>query len=486
MRLPRRDLLAGGILTIGASRDSILSPAVGRDPGVLSITQSGRAAVAESVQTVLRRLYVMPEQFGGTDTEKVQAAFDSAGDVPGGQNVARIVRFSRFYDTTATINVPSYVAIEGVGPGRCGLRPTISSGPALRASIDNNTSSYLTEWRDFTVDGVNATGDAYALEMVGQKITTLSRVGFINFDTGRHALDMQLGVQSVLLDQCRFYRNRLHQRIGKSFAGVSFPTTITHRACIYEDGLSTGAESVLIEDASGCTWDQKCVLQGNAQAIVFRVISSRGQQTSANHQWINTYIEGNGTGQSNAYTWWLEGNSPRDALRGCLIARSDIHGAAPSGGHIFAKNTDSLQVKDNQVTPSDTWLVSGGGNIRYDIDARYVGDCAIQSADYNTTMVAFMDDGSVNYASGILTPDVVKQATGRYHINFSRSVKANTSFCSVTASDRAGNALLATARFVSKRTVEVRVSSLNRVHSAVAPADIHLANLIVQGLLEPG
>lgn len=498
MQLPRRELLTGGLLAIGASRGAVANCGSVRDPDHVTITQSGQGAVPESVQATLRRLYVLPEQFGGTDTEKVQAAFNSAGDTPGGQNVARIVRLSRFYETTATIDVPSYVAIEGVSPGRCGLRPAMFTGPALRASVDNNTSSYLTEWRDFTIDGVNATEDAYALEMVGQKITTLSRVGFTNFDTGRHALDMQLGIQSVVLDQCRFYKNRLHQRIGKPYVGVSFPTTVTHRACVYEDGLGNGTEAVLIEDASSCTWDHKCVLQGNAQPVVFRVRSSAGQQTSANHQWVNTYIEGNGIGQMEAYTWRLDGDSPDDKLAGCVIIRSDIHGDAPSGGHIYARNTDLLQVKDNRVTPSHTWLVSGGGNTRYDIDARYAGGCEIQSAEYNTTIVAFMDDNSVRYESGILTPRVIKQATGRYHVKFNRAMKGDTSFCTVTANDRSGHALLAAAYFLDNRTVEIfafspihpgaAVSSVSGSAdrtSALTAADVHVANLTVQGLLEP-
>lgn len=331
---------------------------------LIGFLQSGTDATSETVQTTLRRIVVCPEQFSGTDTEKVQAAFDSAGDIPG-QNVARIVRFSDFYDTTATINVPAYVMIEGVGAGRSGLRPTMSSGPALRASVANNTSSYLCEWKDFGIDGTSATGSAYALELVGQKITTLSRIRFSNFDTSSHAVDYQLGCQSILLDQCQFVNNRMNERIGVPYVGVSFPTTVTHKSCIYEEGPSTGAECVLLQDANGCSWIDRCVFQSIDTPVVFRVVSSANQQTAANHLWDSVYLEANGASHGSAYTWSFEGDSTSDRILGCSIINSDIHGAAPGGGHVYAENTDLLFAPLGQNASGHTWYVDGGGNTRF-------------------------------------------------------------------------------------------------------------------------
>lgn len=439
----------------------------GAGASLMGFLQSGTGAATELVQATLRRLVVMPEQFAGTDQEKVQAAFNSAGDLPG-QNVARIVRLSRFYATTATIDVPTYVTVEGIGAGRCGLRPTMAAGPALRANAANNSSSFRTEWKDFTIDGVNATGSAYALELGTQKITMFSRLGFINFDTSQHAVQCLLGMQTTIFDQCWWYNNRLHQRIGVPYVGVSFPTTILHRGCIYEEGLATGAECVLVEDSNGITWDDKCVLQGNLQPVVFRVKSSANQQTSANHQWINTYIEGNGIGQANAYTWWLEGDSVADRLSGCVIMRSDIHGAEPSGAHIYAKNTDLLQVKDNQVNPSDDWLVDGGGNIRYDIDARYVGECDLQTDEYNRTVVAWRDNNDVRYVSGIGGPTIAKNATGVYRINFARAFKSGVVHVQFNAVDAGAEPMITSAYPLDADTIEVH-TFLRNTPDAVVP-----------------
>jgi hypothetical protein len=334
----------------------------------VNFLQSGTSAVSETTQTTLRRLVVMPEQFSGTDTEKVQRAFNSAGDLPG-QNVARVVRLSRFYDTTATINVPSYVTIEGVGSGRSGLRPTMSSGPALRASTANNTSSYLTEWKDFGIDGANATGSAYAVEFVGQKITTLSRLRFSSFDTSQHAVQFLLGCQSIILDQCQWYNNRMDERIGVPYVGVSFPTTIVHKGCIYEGDVvsspSTGTEAVLLQDANGCMWDNKCVFQSRDVPAVFRVTASAGQQTAANHIWDSVYTEGNGESHSPNYTYELTGVSGQ-LLRGCRIVNSDIHGASPTA-HVRATYTDLLFAPIDQNAVGHTWYSDGGNNTRVNL-----------------------------------------------------------------------------------------------------------------------
>ena len=326
---------------------------------LVSFLQSGADAASETAQTTLRRIIVCPEQFSGTDTQKVNAAFQSAGDVPGGQNVARIVRFSRFYDTTATIDVPAYVSIEGIGMGRCGLRPTMSSGPALRASDANNSSSFLCEWRDFAIDGVNATGSAFALELTTQKVTTMARIAFRGFDTTSHAVKVLLGCQSVIFDQCWWYANRLHQRIGVPYVGTSYPTTITHRGCVYEDGLIAGAEAIIIEDSSSCMWDQKCVLQGNLQPILFRITSSANEQTVAEHLWRSCWVEGNGA----SYTWRFEGNASKP-LTNCVIEGTAIHGTVPTA-LVYAINTDRLQTQNNFIPPGYTLLASGGGNTRY-------------------------------------------------------------------------------------------------------------------------
>lgn len=372
----------------------------------VNFLQSGASGAAETVQTTLRRVVVCPEQFTGTDTEIVNAAFQAAGDVPGGQLVARIVRFSRVYDTTSTIDVPAYVSIEGVGMGRCGLRPTMSSGPALRANPANNSSSYLCEWRDFSIDGTNATGSAYALELTTQKVTTMTRIKFNDFDTTSHAVKVLLGCQSVIFDQCHFLANRLHQRIGVPYVGTSYPTTITHRGCIYEDGLITGAEAIIIEDSSGCMWDQKCVLQGNLQPVLFRITSSASEQAIAEHQWLGPWIEGNGSGTS--YTWRFEGDAAKP-LTNCVIQRAAIHGAAPTA-HVYALNTDRLSTQDNHVPAGHTWLSDAGGNTRYNY---------AHAALYQLNTATFADVDGTNHRTWAPDGDVVAYwgATENLHRN---------------------------------------------------------------------
>lgn len=356
--------VAGNAATLRSNIGAVGSVALAAGTGssLVGFLQSGPDAVAETVTATLQRIIVMPEQFSGTDTQKVQAALNSAGDVAGGQNVARIVRLSRFYATTATLNVPAYVAIEGIGAGRSGIRPTMSSGPAIRASVANNTSSYLTEWKDFGIDGVNATGSAYAAEFVGQKITTLSRLRFSSFDTSQHAVQFLLGCQSIILDQCQFYANRLDERIGVPYVGTSFPTTIIHKGCIYEDGPSTGAETVLLQDSNGCQWINKCVFQSKNTPVIFRVTASANQQTAANHIWDSVYLEGNGASHSPSYTWKFEGLSG-DTLQNCKIVNSDIHGASPTA-HVHATYTDLLVALRDQNPSGHTWYIDGGNNTR--------------------------------------------------------------------------------------------------------------------------
>lgn len=389
-------------------------------------------------------LYFTPEQYGAAatynsavdDTAFVQAAIDAAGNWSSAA-FARRVLFSRMYKITSSLLKRPYVSIVGVGMGRCGLHSFLSSGPTMDFDATVNTSSaFLDTFSGFRIDGTNATGSAYAMRISGQKIATFSNIGIWNFDTTEHSVQLLLGCQNIVLEQCYWLDNRLHERIGVPWTAGSFPTTITHRGCVYEGGLSTGAEAVIIEDSSNCAWED-CCLQDNDQVVLFRTVSSASQQTAANHQWIATYIEDNGGGQAGAYTWRFEGNGTSDRISGCIIKRSAIHGAAPDGAHIYAINTDLLQVTDNQVDSAHDWIVSGGGNIRYDIDARYVGSCDIQTPSYNQSEFRFRDNEVVSISQGVLTITVAKQATGRYRVTFNRAMKGEEFFLA-TANDAGG------------------------------------------------
>jgi len=416
----RTNLAVVGTAELAASGGSAL----------VGFLQSGADAASETVQTNLRRIVVCPEQFSGTDQQKVYAALQSAGDVPGGQLVARIVRLSRFYDTTATLDVPAYVTIEGTSQGRAGLRPTMSSGPALRVSTLAGSSNFLTEWRDFTIDGVNATGSAHALEITGEKNSMLSRITFSNFDTTSHAVRLLLGCQSIVFDQCRWLNNRLHQRIGVPYVGTSYPTTVTHRSCIYENGLITGAEAVIVEDSSSCMWDQKCVLQGNLQPVLFRVTSSANEQSIAEHQWLSPWIEGNGAGP----TWSFEGNAAKP-LTNCVIEGAAIHGTVPSA-LVYAINTDRLQTQNNFIPAGYTLLSDGGGNTRYNQTSAFL---------YQLNTATFADVDGTNHRVWAPDGDVVfyAGATENLHTNTTHrfaSIGAASDFAIINSAGVRSNA----------------------------------------------
>ena len=464
---------------------------------LVGFQQAGTDALLINMQEAVRILYFTPEQFSGTDQQRVQAAYNAAGDYPGSQAFARRVLLSRFYDTTATINIPAYVGTDGIGMGRSGLRPTMSSGPALRARSTEG-GIYLSWMRSFTIDCVNLTGSAYALELDSQKIATITQVGFWNCDTTSHATWLKQGIQNLIFDQCHWLNNRLHHRIGEPFTSGSFPTTIMHRGCIWEAGLATGAEAVLIQDACSVTFDQKCVDQANLQTVVFRVASSAAQQTDANHKWLNHYHENNPTGPVPESTWRFEGNAS-SPLKGCAILGASIHGPADSVSHIYATNTDRLQVKDCTVPTTHAWITSGGNNANNDVDARFVGACAFQNPLYNTTKIAFSDTEVVVYNSGILVPTIVKQATGVYNVNFSRDLKTTASFMSVVAQDAGAEPLLASSYFLDVNTIQVLVYSRNAADAVVptpntsgtaipipdlAPANATRVYLTVEGTIE--
>jgi hypothetical protein len=285
----------------------------------------------------------------------------------------------------------------------------MSSGPALRASDANNSSSFLCEWRDFAIDGVNATGSAFALELTTQKVTTMARIAFRGFDTTSHAVKVLLGCQSVIFDQCWWYANRLHQRIGVPYVGTSYPTTITHRGCVYEDGLIAGAEAIIIEDSSSCMWDQKCVLQGNLQPILFRITSSANEQTVAEHLWRSCWVEGNGA----SYTWRFEGNASKP-LTNCVIEGTAIHGTVPTA-LVYAINTDRLQTQNNFIPPGYTLLASGGGNTRYNETSAVLYRLNTETfADVDgTNHRIWAPDGDVIFYGGA-TENLHRNATHRF------------------------------------------------------------------------
>jgi hypothetical protein len=143
------------------------------------------------------------------------------------------------------------------------------------------------------------------------------------------------------------------------------------------------------------------------------------------------------------------------------------------GGNIRAENTEGLVVTGNDVATSEDWLVDLGGNTKYDIDARYVGDCDIQSIQYNTSGASFDASEALIRGYGPVSMTAVEFAGGVVDITLSRAVKNLFGFSRVDAYDGSGNALIPRIGWTSTTVVRVQFFSIDPTLGArtlVAPS----------------
>ncbi|WP_144034302.1 hypothetical protein [Sphingomonas sp. IBVSS2] len=456
----------------------------GEGAEMIGFAQVEEGAASSDVATELRH-FVRPEQYGAIgdgvadDTGAVQAAIDAAADWPHAGR-ARAVLLSTYYRTTATLLKRPYVSIIGIGLARSGIVPEMSSGPAIDCGGVIDTSIQYDDLRNFGIKGDGATGAAYALRLEGQKHGRLERMGVLNFaHTSEHALQIVGGCYAIVLDQCYFFNNAKHQKIAATDPiEHEFPTTILHRACVYEDTPPSTAEAILVEDAVECSWDKDCIFQSNRQKYLFSVTAGTTRTATQAHVWDGCYIEGNGNAQSDAQTWHFVG-SVGNPLTGCRIVHPRIHGTAPRGRHIHAAHTDLLNVQAHAEYQG--WLHDGGNNSRYDIDARYVGTCDLQTHAYSRSRATFTGGETVTYAQGVQEFTVVKQATGLFDVNLSRAFTSavEAAVDVIGARDANGNPLQAAAYMDGVNIIKVRIYDVTG-SSLVDPARVEIA---VQGQL---
>ncbi|MEJ6788890.1 hypothetical protein BrevBR_05005 [Brevundimonas sp. BR2-1] len=436
-----------------------------------------------------------PFMFGGRDANldpewdssfAVQSAIDLAGNWPHA-GFAGCVEFPCYFRTTTTILKRPYVSLLGVGPGRSGLRPHMSSGPALDCdSVVNTSSAYLDRLERFTIDGAGASGSAYAIRLQGQKHVRLTQIGFWHFrNTTTHAVQILGSCYSVIFDQCNFLGNKRHFKVSATDVAASlFPTTVTIGATVFEDGEASGHEAILLQDASGVTFTDDCVFQSNKQKVLFRIVGGPSRATRHLHRWISPYIEDNGGGQIGARTWEFVGRAG-NAVDWCEITGAKIHGAAPSGGHIYAEHTDHLLARDNSVGPEHKWLTDGGSNINYDIDARYVGQTDLQSTRYNTTRCVFDENGYVGEHDGVIPLTVVKSAPGRFDVRLGRALKLRAAYINVQAFDAAGRSLTCTRRLADEKTLRIDVVASGDERDGLLISPAGWVNVEICGEISP-
>ncbi len=458
------ELAASGGFMVGAARDR-------PDATVITLADG------------LFALAVTPDQFTGTDDERLQAALEAAGDVnPGSQLVASILFFTDWLDIGEIHDIPPYVSFAGVGPARCGLRATSGlTGAMLRATVAADSSVYLGAYRGFGLDGTAATGDAMAWEIDGQKHASFDNINVWGWgDTNVHAVQLLGPCYQLAMRKVNFLGNKRHLKIAAT--DVSFPTSCLFDDCTLDVGPNTADDAVLIEDASGMTF-RDVVAQSGGQKNVYKIIGSKTRRTAHRHRFEGQYLEDNGGGQGGAHSWHLEGyraaiiasisgttmtvtTATADTIglglevegpnvkRGtvitafgtgaggtgtytvsisqtvgsanmtvtnyvdeCSISYTKVHGAAPDGGHIYAKYTDRLQVINSYGLPGHKWIADGGGNRNWDIDARWNGDCELQTTAYNRTTVAFNASQTITWAGGIFAPACVKNNVGEFDLN---------------------------------------------------------------------
>ncbi|MES2781904.1 MAG: hypothetical protein V4657_03845, partial [Pseudomonadota bacterium] len=176
--------------------------------------QSGTDAQSDNLQTLLRRgVPVMPEQFymtadAGDMAPAINRAIKAAGNWAS-VDEARYVLLTDWYATASAIEKVSYVPLIGIGPARCGLIPTISSGYAL---TDLNTAGYsMTEatMAEFGIDGSNMTGTAGGILVDNEQQVYFDRINIVNVDTG-DALRIIGASYNVNIERSAFRNNKRH------------------------------------------------------------------------------------------------------------------------------------------------------------------------------------------------------------------------------------------------------------------------------------
>jgi hypothetical protein len=195
--------------------------------GLIGTSQAESGAVNVLLSTVFRKLLpVFPEQFGAVgdgisdDSIAIQRALDAAGNWSSAA-FARILVLTRFYKTTVPLMLRPYVSVEGIGGGRSGLRPVMSSGYAMDAdSIEGSTGLFHQRLKAFRIDCIGLTGSAAALRIRGQQHGRLDRVEFINCLTTSHAVLVTESSYAIVFDQCYWLNNNKHVSVSKTDRAV--------------------------------------------------------------------------------------------------------------------------------------------------------------------------------------------------------------------------------------------------------------------------
>lgn len=459
----------------------------------------GKFQSADGVWWEIAEPILFPEQFGATDpaaieTAQLQAWLDAMGDWPGAGK-ARDGFLLRTYRLDATLFKRPYTSIGGVGRGRCGFRPVLTTGPAMDCdSVVNDSSAYLDRFDQFTFDMSDCTGDAYALRLQGQKHVALNSIAFWNAENSTaHQLQISGTCYSINLRECNFLNNQSCLKVNATGAGTGlFPTTVDVYGTVFEDSPQTLGEAILLEDASGVTFHPGCVMQSLRQKTWIKVVGGPVRATRHLHRFLGLYIEWAEANQAGSRTFEFIGQVG-NLVDWCEIRDAKIHGPAPAGGHVYAQYTDRLTCTGNSVAPDHVWLTDGGNNVNPEIDARFLGDCPLQRASYSTTVFEFSDQELITFHDGgVLEPSVAKQAVGRFLVVFNRAFRAKLTpdhswaWVDVKAFDGGtGHPIPADGYMISAETLEIGVFTADSTPAVPVRATPGRVRVTIMGPLMP-
>lgn len=157
---------AGGAALVGSddgnvqadidARPTSATLAASAGSSLVGFLQAGTDAAPQTTQDKLRALEITPDDFAGTDTEKVQAALNRARDAGSG-----LVRLKRSYSITATLTIYGNTQLVGDPAGKLTWAGPTTGSILQDSSITTPTDINLNiTLQDFEIDGGDVvTGD---------------------------------------------------------------------------------------------------------------------------------------------------------------------------------------------------------------------------------------------------------------------------------------------------------------------------------------